>query len=134
MDLILHPLVGNVKDLVIALWQWFRDYNPFYILHYQFAKDLSVKIEGNKLVYFQDGKPVAWSQDWSEGINEKTDLEIPHGTFLEIDSSYLNEYLDIHGLRLGYVAKTTHKFRMHSFDKEQIIEDYKLISVSRIII
>lgn len=134
MDLILHPLVGNVKDLVIVLWQWFRDYNPFYILHYQFANDLSVKIEGNKLVYLQDGKPVAWSQDWSEGINEKTDLEIPHGTFIEIDSSFLNEYLDSNGLRLGYLAKTTHKFRMHSFDKEQIIEDYKLIGVSRIII
>lgn len=134
MDLTLHPLVGNPKDLVIALWQWFRGHNPFYIIHYQLLKNLQVKLERNGFVYFQNDKPVAWSQDWSEGIEEKTDLEIPHGTFIEIDSSFLNEYLDKHGLRLGYLAKTTHKFRMHSFDKEQTIENYQLIGVSRIIV
>jgi len=134
MDLILHPLVGNAKDLVIALWQWFRDYNPFYILHYQLARNLQVKLEKKRFVYLQNDKPVAWSQDWSEGINEKTDLETPHGTFIEIDSSFLNEYLDKHDLRLGYLAKTMYKFRIDSFDNEQIIEDYQLIGVSRIII
>ena len=134
MDLILHPLVGNPKDLVIALWQWFRDANPFLILYNQLARNLEVRLEEKRFVYLHNDKAVAWSQDWSEGINEKTDLEIPHGTFIEIDSPFLNEYLDKHGLRLGYLARTAYKFRTHSFDKEQIIEDYQLIGVSRIII
>jgi Cdc6-like AAA superfamily ATPase len=134
MDLILHPLVGNLKDLAIALWQWFRGSRPFLILHYQLATNLEVKLEEKRFVYLRNGKAVAWSQDWLEGINEKTDLEIPHGTFIEIDSPFLNDYLDKNDLRLGYLAKTTYKFRTDRFDKEKIIEDYQLIGVSRIII
>ena len=77
---------------------------------------------------------IAWSQDWTEGFKERTDLEIPHGTHIEIDTEYLNEFLNKIGFKLGYVMRISHKFRKYINDQEQSIEDYKLIGVSKIII
>lgn len=77
---------------------------------------------------------VAYSQDWTEGIQDRMDLEAPHGTFIEIDTSYLNEYLSEIGFRLGYVMRTTHKIRRYSTDEEQSIEECRFLGVGRIIV
>ena len=79
------------------------------------------------------GNLFARSQDWTEGIQDRTDLEAAYGAFLKIDTSYLNEYLNEIGFRLGHVMRTTHKILKYSGDEEQSIEDCRLIGVCRII-
>ena len=93
-----------------------------------------LSIENDRLCYYREGKLIARSLDWTQGIKERGDLEIPHGTYIEADAKYLNEYLENIGFKLGYVIKISHKFRKYTADKEQIIEDYRLINVSKIII
>ena len=97
------------------------------------SDEYEMRLEDNGLGYYKQGNLFARSQDWTEGIQDRTDLEAPHGAFFEIDTSYLNEYLNEIGFRLGYVMRTIHKTRKYSADEEQSIEDCKFIGVSRII-
>ena len=133
-DLIFYPLLTTPSDLVIGLWQWFRDYHPFFVLHPKLVEGFQIQLENRRWSYVKDGNRVASSQDWLEGLKERSDLEIPHGTYIEVDSSFLNSYLEGEGLRLGYVSKTTHKYRKYTSDKGQLIEDYRLVGVSKIIV
>ena len=132
-DMIIYPLIAPVMGFAINLWQWFRGEHPYMLLFKPALDENVLRLEDNGLGYYMNGNLVAYSQDWAEGIQERADLEAPHGTFIEIDTNYLNEYLDGIGFRLGYVMRTSHKFRKYSTDKEQAIEDYRFIGVSQII-
>jgi hypothetical protein len=132
-DMMIYPLIAQVRGFAINLWQWFRGEHPYMLLFKPASDENVLRLEDNRLGYYMNGNLVAYSQDWAEGIQERADLEAPHGTFIEIDTNYLNEYLDGIGFRLGYVMRTSHKFRKYSTDKEQAIEDYRFIGVSKII-
>ncbi len=133
-DIAIYPLLAPVRDFAINLWQWFRGYHPFMLLFKPTSEQNLLRLENKRICYFSEDRLIAWSQDWTEGIKEKTDLEIPHGTYIEVDTEYLNEFLNKIGFRLGYVMRISHKFRKYITDQEQSIEDYKLIGVSKIII
>lgn len=133
-NLEIYPLIARVMSFPINLWQWFRGYHPLMLLFKPASRETELRLKDERICYYSNEKLIAWSQDWTQGIREKTDLEIPHGTYIEIDKEYLNEYLNSKGLRLGYIMKTSHKFRKYNTEQEQTIEDYKLIGVSKIII
>jgi hypothetical protein len=132
-DMIVYPLIAPIRHSAISLWQWFRGNHPHMLLFRPASDQNVMRLEDSRLGYYKEGNLVAYSQDWTEGIKDRTDLEAPHGTFIEIDTSYLNEYLSEIGFRLGYVMRTTHKIRKYSGDEEQSIEDCRLIGVGRII-
>ena len=133
-DLLIYPIVAPIRIFPINLWQWFRGYHPFMVLFKPVSDSNILSIENDRLCYYREGKLIARSLDWTQGIKERSDLEIPHGTYIEADAEYLNNYLENIGFKLGYVIKISHKFRKYTTDKEQIIEDYRLINVSKIII
>jgi len=135
-DLILYPIVARNRDLVIVLWQWFRDFSvPFGLLE-GLGRDLEVKLENSKWKYLKEKIVVAKSCDWLEGLKDRydKDLEIPHGHYIEINLSFLNSYLKENQLRLGYVMKIVYKYKKYSYEEVKVLEDYQLLGVSRVII
>ncbi|MBC8461414.1 MAG: hypothetical protein H8D67_25855 [Deltaproteobacteria bacterium] len=135
-DLILYPLVARNRDLVIDLWQWFRDYHASFALYSKLGEGLYIKVENCQWTYMKDARRVANSVNWLEGLKERheKDYAIPQGNYIEVDSSFIRSYLDENGLRLGYISKTTYKYKKYSYDKAESIENYELIGVGRIIV
>ncbi len=134
-DLIVYPLVSRARDMVIGLWQWFRDHSSFLLLHNELTRGLKIELRDNGWDYMKDARKLGRCSDWLEGLKVRDDdFVIPHGCFVEAGSSFVKSYLKQNGLRLGYVLKTTYRYRKHSYEDIKTIDDYQLLNVSRLII
>lgn len=134
-DMLICPLVARVRCLVNPTWQWFRHfYVPFGVSH-QLTGSPTIKIAGDSWKYVVDGRVLAIARDWLEGLRERHEngLEIPAGNYTEIDAAVLKSLLIGSGLRVGYVLKTTHKYRMYTYEEAKSVDQYALIRVSNII-
>jgi len=135
-DLWVYPLVARNFDAVIGMYQWYRDHHSSFSLFHDIKGDLKVKSEDFCWTYNREEAVFAKSQDWVSGIRERSsyELEIPHGQFIEIDDSYLSQYLEYRDMRLGYLLRLKYNIKRYSHEKVKTYEDYKLINVSKIII
>jgi hypothetical protein len=133
-DITIYPLIAPLKELSTNTWQWFRSMHPHMLLFRPPSEDNILRLEKKSLCHYMKDRLIAKSLDWTQGIQERLDLDVPHGTYIEVDSEYLENYLDSIGFRLGYVIRMNHQFRKYSYDEAQSIEDYKLMDVSKIII
>jgi hypothetical protein len=136
-DLMIYPLVGTYHDLVIGLWQWFRDYRPQYIMHVNLiSSGTTISIQRDYWSYEKQGETIARCKDWTEGLKERyeKDAEIPYGNYFEIKTTYLNEYLDKHNLRLGYLMKTHHSLKKERYEEEKALDNYEMLRVGRVIL
>ena len=131
-DLVVYPLIVRMRGLTISLWQFFRDYHTFVLLEPDIQKELSAKLGGNSYIYEKDGTEVAFICDWLEGLKERndSDLPLPHGQWLEIDETFLESLLASKGLRLGYLLKTTYKYKQYKYSDVESLNHYRLINVS----
>lgn len=134
-DLVVYPLITRNNDLVIALWQWFRDYSIPFGLYNGLRDDSVIEIESETWNYVKDGCTIAKSSSWLEGLKERNDRDmgIPGGNYIEINSSTLESYLKMKGLRIGYVLKTTFRYKEYSYQDVKTFNDYKLFRVNPII-
>lgn len=135
-DLIIYPIVARDHDLCIALWQFFRDYDSPFTLNWQFVRGAKFVSQLDKwILEDKRGKPIAVYTDWLEGLKERYgwDMPINHGQSLQINSQFLNQWLETEKLRLGYVLETTYRSK-ESFEKAKVYHDSKLINVGNIII
>lgn len=135
-DLIIYPLAIRYRDLVIALWQWFRDRLMPFGLAKEFDDKLTVEIKDRTWEYVKNGHTVARSGNWLEGIKEKhdKDLQIPCGNYIEADPSLIDSYLKTNRLRIGYVEKITYTYKEDAYVEAKSMEAYRLLRVSRLII
>jgi hypothetical protein len=135
--LLIYPIVARERDLCIALWQYFRDYDPAVNLAPAISKDLK-NIFDKYGWHFQDqdGKCVARYADWLEGLKERydKDMPIPHGQYLMVNKDFLGDWLTDWNLRLGYILKTTFRSRKYAYDEIQKYEEVRLLNVGNIII
>lgn len=132
-DMTIYPLIAPIRQSTISLWQWFRGNHPYMLLFKPASAENVIRLEDSGLSHYKRGRLIAHGQDWTEGLQDRLNLEAPHGTFIEADTDYLNECLNENGFRLGYVIRTTHKIRRYSTDEEQSIEGCRFIGVGRII-
>jgi Cdc6-like AAA superfamily ATPase len=135
-DIDIYPLVSRVDHICINLWQWFRFYWSPFEIDYKLVKTPEIRIENTKWNYFKEGKVIASSSDWLEGLGERYDFGqvFPFGHYIEIDDKFLNEYLDKYSLRLGYILKVTHVYRdKYSRKESENINRYEYIKLSKII-
>ena len=85
--------------------------------------------------YLENGSVVATNVNWLEGLKERQDkdMEIAAGAYIEAKPELINSYLKQHDLRLGYILKSTHKYREYRHQDTKVIDQFKLIGVSKII-
>ena len=135
-DLIIYPLISRNRDLVISLWQWFRDYSIPFGLFGELKDDLGIELEDRKWKYVKNGHAVARSCTWLEGLKERYDKElgIPSGNYIEAEAPFIEQYLSKNQLRLGYVLKTAYKHKEYSYEEAKSFDTYRLIGVSPLII
>ena len=136
-DLLIHPIVAYEQDLVIALWQYFREYNPALTLNWELAEGLGIVVYENRWeMQERDGKTLAVHYDWLEGQKERyyRDLPSPHGEYLMAEKDLIGRWLEEKNLRLGYVLKTTYRGKQYSYDEVKKYDEVKLINVSPIIV
>ena len=135
-DLLVYPLVVRNCNSVIALWQWYRDYSIPFGLYAGLTDGLVIEMTDNNWNYVSNGHTLARSSNWLEGLKERYDrgLEIPSGNYIEVNSSFIQSYLHKNGLRLGYVVKTTYKYRDYAYKEAKSINDYRLIKVNPLIL
>lgn len=136
-DIIIYPIVVRDRDLCIALWQYFRDYDfPFNLYPSILQGQKIVLNENNWQLEDEQRKVMATYSDWLEGLKERydRDMPIPHGQFLMLDKDFLNNWLNESELRLGYVLKSIYRSKQYSYDEVKVHEEFKIINVSNIII
>lgn len=135
-DLVIVPLVTRNRDLIIGLWQYFRDYDNALNVVQKFRSGLNIGIKDNSWTYEDgNGNEIIVFKDWIEGLQERYEFKmpIPHGHYVSIDEKYLTEKLKEKGLKLGYILKTTYRSRKYTHDEVQQMDNYKFVNVSRII-
>jgi hypothetical protein len=134
-DILLYPLVVRNRDLVISLWQWFRDYYILFGLYPGLSKETKITIQVDSWNYMRGEEILAISTNWLEGLQERHDanMNIACGNYIQATSSFLNSLLHLSNLRLGYIFKTNIKYREHSYGDVKEIDQYSLFGVSPII-
>ncbi|KAF0240901.1 MAG: hypothetical protein FD167_4085, partial [bacterium] len=134
-DLIIHPLLSRTASLSIKIWQYFRAYNSAWIANKNLAEGLLLKSDTNRWVYEFGGERYLYFYDWLEGLKERypADKFIPHGQYAQANKDWLESWLQSKHLRLGYVLKTTYKYKPDTLSKASSIDDYKLLKISSII-
>jgi len=96
----------------------------------------SISIQRDSWSYERNGETIARCKDWTEGLKERydRDVEIPYGNYFEIKTTYLNQYLDKHNLRLGYLMKTHHSLKKERYEEEKTLDNYEMLRVGRVIL
>ena len=136
-DIVIYPIVARDRDLCIALWQYFRDYDMAFNLNHSLSQELKIELGKNKWqLKNKDERIVATYEDWLEGLKERYDrnMPLPHGQSLTLDQDFLNSWLSGDNLRLGYLLKSTYRSRQYSHDEVKKYKETKLLNVSNIII
>ncbi|CCH01965.1 hypothetical protein FAES_3962 [Fibrella aestuarina BUZ 2] len=134
-DMVVAPLVGRFRHHVINMFQPYR-HNPFpFGLFFNLKGDTNLTIADDSIHYSLDNQVVARSYDWTEGISERRNFYLPepHGQILEIDSQFLDDHLTSCSLKLGFILRVEHTLTESYKDKEDVIQFYELLNVSRII-
>ena len=135
-DLVIFPLVTRNKDLIIGLWQYFKDMNRSFHVVDDLRSDLKIVIKNNKWIYEdKDNNEIIIFEDWLEGLQERYEFEmpIPQGHQVLINEVFLTEKLKKNNLRLGFILKTTFTAKKHSYDDIKIVTNFKFINVSNVI-
>ncbi|MFA5986505.1 MAG: ATP-binding protein [Parcubacteria group bacterium] len=130
-DIVIYPIIARERDLSIALWQYFRDYNVPFNLNLPLSQELKLVLQKNSWqLEDKNGKAVVMHSDWLEGLKERynRDMPIPHGQFLIVEQSFLDDCLG-KDIKIGYMLKTTYRTRKHSYDEVEKDSKIKLINV-----
>jgi nucleoside-triphosphatase THEP1 len=135
-DLEVMPLVLRVHDLTSCVWQWFRRYPPPVAIG-SLVEPLLVKMHADHWNYFSDNQAIATYRDWTEGLSERfnPEMPIPFGRYLEVSSEFIKKWLVERNLRLGYVYRVEYQFKEKDWDEEvQTVQQDHLVGVSTIVI
>ena len=132
-DLILYPLVARLMTLPANLWQWHRGYHLPFALSSDISEGLQMRTDETCWYYEGEGSVVARGQDWLEGLKEryKPNYEIPHGTYLEIDTDYLAGYLNRNCCKLGYMLEINHYYREHPYSDPEILKSAEYLWIDQ---
>lgn len=136
-DLVIFPLLTRNRDLTISLWQYFKDKNQSFHIVDELRSDLKIVIRNNKWIY-EDGdkNEKIIFEDWLEGLQERYEFEmpIPQGHQALINEVFLTKNLKEKNLRLGFILKTTFRDKKYSYDDIKIVNNFKFLNVSNIIL
>ncbi|HAM52325.1 MAG TPA: hypothetical protein DCP92_17130 [Nitrospiraceae bacterium] len=136
-DILITPIVARERDLCIALWQYFRDYDTPFNLSPALSENLR-SVMGRDHWRYEDneGGIVAVYTDWLEGLKERYNrsIPIPHGQSLLVEKEFLHDWLNKNDMRLGYVLKKSYRTRKYNYEEVRKYEETKLLNVSRIIL
>ena len=132
-DLILYPLVTRLETLSVNLWQWYRGYHLPFALSSDISEGLHMHTDETCWYYKAGESVVARGQDWLEGLKEryKPKYEVPHGTYLEIDTDYLTEYLNRNNCKLGYILEINHYYREKSYSDPQMLKNTEFLGIEQ---
>jgi len=61
----------------------------------------------------------------------KPNYEIPHGTYLEIDTDYLAGYLNRNCCKLGYMLEINHYYREHPYSDPEILKSAEYLWIDQ---
>jgi hypothetical protein len=132
-DLILYPLVARLETLSVNLWQWYRGYHLPFALSSDISEGLDMHTDETCWYYKAEESVVARGGDWLEGLKEryKPNYEIPHGTYLEVDTDYLTEYLNRNNCKLGYILEINHYYREKSYSDPQMLKSAEYLWIDQ---
>ncbi len=132
-DLILYPLIGRLKTLSVNLWQWYRGYHLPFALSSDISEGLHMHTDETCWYYEAEESVVARGQDWLEGLKErcKPNYEIPRGTYLEIDTDYLTDYLNRNNCKLGYILEINHYYRENPYSDPESLKNAEFLWIDQ---
>lgn len=133
-EFVIHPVVGRLHPLSIAIWQWFRASHQMLVPLPKLLKDTKMEMTDNGFVHTLDKAKVGSYEEWTQGVREtlKDDAVPPFGGYYSIAKEYVDNYLKSNGLRLGYAYRI--HVRVGDDFKSEMKTYYGLLNVSGIIL
>ncbi|PKM98254.1 MAG: hypothetical protein CVU79_04175 [Elusimicrobia bacterium HGW-Elusimicrobia-3] len=136
-DAEIAKLVGGYGWFTVPTWQWFRMRNaaPFGLTKDIFPS-VNLSITPTELAFLENGIRVGGSSDWTDGVLEREDADIPpqYGHYIEVRNDFLSSTLKNMGLRLGFVLKLSVSVKEDGYGKKaKRFNNYKVFSFSPII-
>ncbi len=133
-EFVIHPLVGRLHPLSIAIWQWFRVSHQIMMPLRNLLEGAKLEMHDNGFVHKIDKTQVGIYKEWTQGIREtlKDDSMPPFGAYYNISKEHIDKYLKPHGLRLGYAYRM--QVKVGDNFKSEVKTYYGLLNVSGIIL
>ena len=125
-------LIDNFYLSQYCLWQWYRFRMGLPIgLSSELSMNTSIKIQDGHWRYYQGKSLIAECHDWLEGLYERVSegAIIPYGRYIQIDPSFLKDYLDNNESHIKYAVEISHDIRKYPHEEPKILKNYKIITI-----
>lgn len=104
----IQPLSARLNIYTHHIWEHFRIFEAFKLLHPFLTEHLDMKVAKNSVDYSHEGQVIAKSADFMSGLRDTMNPHvrlIPYSSYLTINTVYLNDVLRAKGLAMAYVVK-----------------------------
>ncbi|RYZ55990.1 MAG: ATP-binding protein [Sphingobacteriales bacterium] len=115
----LQPLSAPLKIFAHHIWEHFRIYNTFRLLHPILAGGLDIRPMQSSIGYLKKEKVVAMCSDFMSGLRETMNPNVrlvPHSSYLTIDTAHLMGVLERDGLLLAHVIREEFSYKDKPYD------------------
>jgi len=110
----LQPLSAELRIYAHHIWEHFRLFHPFKLLHPMLTGQLKLQTGETSIDYLKDGKILAQSADFLSGLRHTMNPHvhlIPYSNYLTVETGYLFEFLEKQAMKLAYVIKEEFSYK-----------------------
>ncbi|KUF47181.1 hypothetical protein AS361_04845 [Myroides marinus] len=128
-----NSLVSPMKSSLNNVWQYYRAFNPMYLLSPLLSSTLDLVIDKGTLKYEENGKIIAHCNDFLVKFKDTSYYEepMPYNNYLMINRDFINQISIEYEMKLMVIVKQTIfvKDRRNQDDVFDTIESFKIIEL-----
>lgn len=117
----LQPLTAQLNIPAHHIWEYYRIFNPFILLHPLLGSGLRLEPKTDGIFYFSKERPIAKAADFMSGLRETFNHQlhlIPHSNYLVIDNAFFKDILQKNNMQFAYIVKEEFYYKTDSYRDE----------------
>ncbi len=117
----LQPLTAQLNIPTHHIWEYYRIFNPFVLLHPLLGSELRLEAKTDGIFYFSKERPIAKAADFMSGLRETFNRHlhlIPHSNYLVIDTAFFKDILQKNNMQFAYIVREEFYYKADSYRDE----------------
>ncbi len=126
----LYPFLAYYHSSNFDLMLWHKHVPiPTMTLHPAIANFVDTFIQERSIEFVNNGYKVAQWVHWADGISDRGSLDIgvPQGQYIEINTRFLNTFLERKGLKIGYLLHQKYSWIEQFKDEVETVKKVDLL-------
>ncbi|MGJ1240668.1 hypothetical protein [Sphingobacterium siyangense] len=117
----LQPLTAPLNIPTHHIWEYYRVFNPFVLLHPLLGSGLRLEPKTDGIFYFAKEQPIAKAADFMSGLRETFNHHlhlIPHSNYLVVDTAFFKDILQKNNMQFAYILREEFYYKADSYRDE----------------